>query len=392
MSLTRERSALASFQNFAAGFEIVPEDFEVRPITTGFLHRSYSLTCESNGAKYVFQGLSPIFDLQAINTNLKLFEQAQAESQSFLPEYWQPVRYLDVSGSKDKIYYDEEGNAWRAMVHVPGEIRIFDSFSEVPEDKIGEVAHSLGEAIAIFDRILTMVPQDRWQEPLPNFHNAAYHYRYLHSILDNKEVVLSLCHDRSQRVSVDKKFLQNFAERIDLLLAKIEKRKGLVSGLDHLGTVITHGDLKINNAVFCQDKSGNWRCVTLIDLDTIQKGGVLDDLGDALRSAGNPAGEQPASLDLVKIDLSIVENLIKGYLGKISELFGDKEAARLRKYCLSVYAQFLYVQGIRFFADSLVGNRYYRLEKGESEDLNLYRAEVQIRALEELEKSFFHKE
>jgi len=386
MSLTKERSPVISFQKFAAGFEVVPKDLEVKPITTGFLHRSYSLTCESNGQKFVLQRLSPIFDLPAINNNLQLFEHAQKASTSWLPDYWQPVWYLNVSGSEDKIYYDEEGNAWRAMVHVPGEVWFFNSFSEVSEDKRSEVAYSLGEAIAIFGRILTVVPQDKWQEPLPNFHNAGYHYNYLHSILNNKEVVLSLSHDQSQKVRIDREFTKKFEARINALLAKIEERKSLVSGLDHLGTAITHGDLKINNAVFRKDKLGKWRCVALIDLDTIQKGGVLDDLGDALRSAGNPAGEQPESLDLVIIDKPVVENLISGFMDKIREFHGEKEADRLRRYVFSAYAQFLYVQGVRFFADSLVGNRYFQLREGEREDLNLYRAEVQIKALEELEK------
>jgi len=389
VSLTKERSPVASFQKFAAGFEIVPEDFAVRPITTGFLHRSYCLTHEKNGAKYVLQRLSPIFDLQAINTNLNLFEKAQAKSHSFLPEYWQKVYYLDVSGSKNKIYYDEERNAWRAMVHVPGEIRVFNSFNEVPEGKKEEVAYSLGEAIAIFGKILaTKVDQGQWQEPLPNFHDPVYHYKYLQSILNKEEVPLSLSHDKRKKVRLDGKLKEDeeLKDRCGRLVAKIDRMGHLVSALDDLGTAVTHGDLKINNAVFRRDKEGKWRCVALIDLDTIQRGGVLDDLGDALRSAGNPAGEQPASLDLVTIDKLIVQRLIDGFIDKTAEFYDPIRAEELRKYTLKAYAQFLYVQAIRFFADFLVGNRYFKLKEGERGDLNLYRAEVQMKALEELEK------
>jgi len=173
-----------------------------------------------------------------------------------------------------------------------------------------------------------------------------------------------------------------------LLLSEIEQRKELIFCLDGLAETITHGDLKINNSVFRQDEKGNWRCVALIDLDTMQKGKILDDLGDALRSAGNPAGEQPESLDLVRIDKEIVDNLISGFLDRTNKLYSDgsQKVEELKKYVYKAYGQFLYIQGIRFFADSLVGNSYFRLDEGEPEDLNLYRAEVQIRTLLKLEE------
>lgn len=126
-------------------------------------------------------------------------------------------------------------------------------------------------------------------------------------------------------------------------------------------------------------------------MDTIQEGGVLDDLGDALRSSGNPAGEQPASLDLVTIDKSVVETLIEGFFDKTAEFYGPIRAEELRKYTFSAYAQFLLIQTIRFFADFLVSNQYYQLREGERKDLNLFRAEVQMQALEELWDNFHKK-
>lgn len=389
MSLTKERNPASFLPNFSTGFPVNPEDFTATPITTGYLNKSFSLSSEPNGERFILQRLSPVFDSEAINTNLRLFEQAQAESASWLPEYWQPVWYLNVSGSTNKIYYDEEGNAWRVMVHVPGEIRIFNSFNEVPEEMRAEVAYSLGEAIAIFGKILaTGVSQDEWQEPLPNFHNPVYHYKYLDSILRGEEVPLSLSHDKKKTVRLDKTLGGDgkLKERIDSLRDRIEQKMSLVSALEGLGMAVTHGDLKINNAVFRRDKEGKWRCVGLIDLDTIQRGGVLDDLGDALRSAGNPAGEQPDSLDLVTIDKSIVKKIIDGFLNKTGEFHGTIWAEELGGHTREAYAQFLYVQVIRFFADFLVGNQYYHLQESERQDLNLYRAEVQMRTLEELEK------
>lgn len=252
MSLIKEAPA-----SFLSQFSVCPENFRATPITTGFLHESFSLS-RQDGPEYVLQRLSSVFDLRAINTNLKLFEQAQATSASWLPKYWQPVWYLNVSGSDDKIYYDEEGNAWRTMVHVPGDIRIFNSFNEVPDEIKADIAYSLGEAISVFGKILREVPQDSWQEPLPNLHDSRYHYQYLQSILNGEEVPLSLSHDKTKIVRLDRTLKEDrdLADRSGRLIAKIDRMKHFVSALDGLGTAITHGDLKINNAVFRQDEEG----------------------------------------------------------------------------------------------------------------------------------------
>jgi len=59
----------------------------------------------------------------------------------------------------------------------------------------------------------------------------------------------------------------------------------------------------------------------------------------------------------------------------------------LRKYVFKTFQIAVYEECIRYFADALVGNKYYRLDPVVPKDLNLYRAEVLMRVLEELDKA-----
>ena len=70
-----------------------------------------------------------------------------------------------------------------------------------------------------------------------------------------------------------------------------------------------HGDLKISNIVF--DSNGP-QALALIDLDTLGRYSLEAELGDALRSWCNPAGEDTAQ---PKLDVSLFEAAIAGYLG-----------------------------------------------------------------------------
>ncbi len=383
---------IAVFNAFNSGFKASVDNSDIKRVGEGHIHTTYCLRNTETGKKYIVQQLNTIFDLVAMDHNLQLFEQgqAQAESKGHLPPHWKTVSYLNVRESSNKVYYDEKRMAWRIMNFVPGEIRIFSSVSEIPSEDREGAAISLGEAIANFRRMLDSVEIRSWKKPLPNFHNLDYHLEYLDAILRGEEVVLNLSQDSSRKAKKQDTAVSEYphgTNRTDGVLSKIQERRNSISELDELESVVRHSDLFINNAVFIRNnQTKKLECVCFIDLDTIQKGNELGDLGHALYSAGNPAGEEPESIDDVKIDKEVVVNTIKGYLEKIAKFYGTKKAKLLRKYVFKTFQIAVYEECIRYFADALVGNEYYRIEPGTRKDLNLYRAEALIRVLEELDK------
>jgi Ser/Thr protein kinase RdoA (MazF antagonist) len=69
-----------------------------------------------------------------------------------------------------------------------------------------------------------------------------------------------------------------------------------------------HGDPKLSNVMFALTPPGHARC--MIDLDTVSRGYVAYELGDALRSWCNPAGEDIPSADL---DSETFSSVMRGY-------------------------------------------------------------------------------
>lgn len=262
-----QQEAMAAFNFFAADFTATAETCEIARISAGNINATFLLTNRATGQKFVIQQINPIFDAAAIDNNLQLLEtaQAQARQQHIPPPSWQDVRYLSARGTSNKVYYQTKSDrarvAWRVMDFIPGDITIFDKFSEVPDADREDVARSLGAAIATFGGMLeTISPMiadgslPQWQSPLPNFHNPTYHKGYLDAIVRGEQIPLSLSRAQSPPlVSKRQDLINGYPEgpdRVRRLLEKIEQRTALVSGLDTLGSGITHGDTKINNFVF----------------------------------------------------------------------------------------------------------------------------------------------
>jgi len=80
-----------------------------------------------------------------------------------------------------------------------------------------------------------------------------------------------------------------------------------------------HGDLKISNLLFSAPPV---RGVCLVDLDTLGRGTMAFELGDALRSWCNPRGEDAGG---VRFDLPIFTAAIRGFRSVADDLLTDDE-------------------------------------------------------------------
>lgn len=80
-----------------------------------------------------------------------------------------------------------------------------------------------------------------------------------------------------------------------------------------------HGDLKISNLVFAEAPV---RGVCLVDLDTLGRGTMAFELGDAMRSWCNPRGEDTTD---TRFDLAIFTAAIRGFRSVVDALLSDDE-------------------------------------------------------------------
>ena len=140
-----------------------------------------------------------------------------------------------------------------------------------------------------------------------------------------------------------------------------------------------HGDTKLDNFLFCM-RSG--RVKALIDLDTIMPHTWLADWGDMLRSLVNVAGEKEPDMAKVRADLDVYRAIARGFLGTAREVTPAEVA--LMPEAVRIIALEL---GVRFLADYLRGDTYFKLSPADPPDLNKRRALVQLSLFERLRES-----
>ena len=129
------------------------------------------------------------------------------------------------------------------------------------------------------------------------------------------------------------------------------------------------------------------KALALIDLDTVMKGSLLYDYGDALRCGASTKEEDSTDLENVKINFDFFKAFTKGYLQEVKGIIVDEEIKHL------VYSYFLmcFEVGLRFLTDYIDGDRYFRLNsetKQKRPNINLERAKNQLKLALEVEQHF----
>ena len=138
---------------------------------------------------------------------------------------------------------------------------------------------------------------------------------------------------------------------------------------------VCHCDTKVNNMMF--DEDGSVLCV--IDLDTVMPSFIFSDYGDFLRSAANTGLEDDKSLDHVTFNMDIFKAFTKGYLESAKSFLLPIEIENL-PYAAALFP---YMQCVRFLADYINGDTYYKIQYPEH---NLVRTKAQFKLLQSVEE------
>ena len=107
-------------------------------------------------------------------------------------------------------------------------------------------------------------------------------------------------------------------------------------------------------------------------------GSSLYDFGDALRFGASSAVEDETDLDKVWFDLEKFGQFAKGFMEEVADCFTEKEIELLPLSALLL----TYECGIRFLADYLNGDTYFRVHR---ENHNLDRARNQFKLVRDIE-------
>lgn len=141
-----------------------------------------------------------------------------------------------------------------------------------------------------------------------------------------------------------------------------------------LPTRVVHNDTKINNLLF-----RNKNVAAVIDLDTVGPGSILYDYGDAIRTVTSTSLEDEKDLEKVDFCIERFNYFTVGFANEVKSFITPME---LKLLCDSPTLM-TYIMGIRFLADYINGDVYYKIKYPEH---NLVRARVQQKLILYMEK------
>ncbi len=307
---------------------------EIIPLGNGLINDTYLV--QAGSVKFVLQRLNALIfpEPDLIIKNLYQLNQHIQQKNQTLVKLNVP-QLLKTTNDQTSVL-DESGDYWRALEYLTNtESR--ESISHLKE------AEQVGWALGHFHQLLADSAVNAFHDTLPGFHiTPAYYQHYL----EIKESTVAFDTDKSDYC---RRFIANFSSKINVL--EDAKNKGQINDR------IIHGDPKLNNFLFSKETD---QIVSLIDLDTVKPGLVHYDIADCLRSCCHHLPEN-------KFDLEVCHAVLKSYLQQTHSFFSKQDY----QYLYPAIELIPFELGLRFFADYLECNRYFKVNSPEQ---NLNRA------------------
>ncbi|MGC1306473.1 MAG: aminoglycoside phosphotransferase family protein [Phormidesmis sp.] len=362
---TKNERLMAIAAHFVNGQKVNGREvIAIAPLGNGNINSTFVVT--------VSQGLRPAstqrFVLQRINTQVFRQPERVIQNMVVLNEHlkqtaadpsrrWETPQVLPTPQGAN-FWIDEEGGYWRAISFIENAYVL---------ESVQDTAHAkeIGCGLAMFHRAISTLSPDRLADTLEGFHVTPVY-------LAAYERVLEKC-DRTtppMQSALVQHCLEFIAQR-QAWASVLEQAKA--AGHLHLRPI--HGDPKVNNMML----GANGEAVGLIDLDTLKPGLVHYDIGDCLRSACNPLGEETEDWQNVVFDTNLARAMLQGYLSLARDFLTEKDY----DYLYDAIRLIAFELGLRFFTDYLAGNRYFKVK---SPTHNLNRALVQFQLTQSIEQ------
>jgi hypothetical protein len=313
-------------------------------------------------------------------------------------EEWETITLIPTrKGTPYLEVADQDGSScWRLMLRI-AEANTFRSLSEIadPAERL-RIAEEAGRGLALFGQLTWRMNTSRLASPLPGYRNTKLYFDQFFSVLaENRTLgkaapylpsssverrstgqhfLVHIPPEEYRRRMHDpelQRFLQLVRQQEDFAMTLV---KEMESGA--IRRVAIHGDTKLDNFLF-STRTG--RVKALVDLDTIMSHTWLVDWGDMVRSLVNIAGENERDLGKIQMDMEIFVALARGFLRSARNVTSH-EVSRMADA-----AQILALElGVRFLADYLRGDSYFRLSPANPRDSNKVRAMVQLTLFERM--------
>ncbi|MDE5678749.1 MAG: phosphotransferase [Phocaeicola sp.] len=334
-------------------FPEVGEIKEIKALTSGLINQTYLVkSAQPEEPDYVLQRINHLIftDIEMLQHNIEtvtshIRQKLEARHEEDIER--KVLRFLPAADGKT-YFYDGEGY-WRISIFIPR--------SQTLEAVTPESSYLAGLKFGEFQAMLADVPE-QLGEIIPDFHNMEFRMKQLReAVAANASGRLSEVQDIVDAIEADAN---------DMCCAEQLYREG------KLPKRICHCDTKVSNMLF--DENGEVLCV--IDLDTVMPSFIFSDFGDFLRSAANTGKEDEQDLNNVRFNMEIFKAFAKGYVQSARAFLTPVEIEHL-PYAATLFP---YMQAVRFLADYINGDTYYRTTY---DGQNLVRTKAQYKLYQE---------
>ena len=251
------------------------EGGECTALASGLINQTWRV--EVGGERYILQSLNTtIFDPV-------LHEDIEAVTRH-LERAGVPTPTL-VRTSKGSLWHEFDGGCWRLMT-VVGDRTVESMADPADAEAAGALIGRFHNATADLDWAF------RNPRSQGGFHDTSRRLAHLQQVVESGRD-------------------DPFYEPVAALAARLQTHKALCQEVEGLPARVVHGDLKISNIRFLGHEAH-----ALIDLDTLARGTLDAELGDAFRSWCNRAAEgQPP-----QFDLALFEAGVRGYASEARQV------------------------------------------------------------------------
>ena len=323
---------------------------EVAPFGDGHINDTYKVIFDGDTAPCILQKINV-----AVFTNPNGLVDNHIKIQEFLEgdESDLEIPSLCPVASGGYLVIDDSKGVWRMMNFIS------DSYS-IGIVKENWQASQAGRGYGWFANACSSLDASLFVEAIKDFHRLSFRLRQLDEAIEG---------DRAGRLDDIRELVEFYKARQDKLML-IEK----MVDAGEIPLRVTHNDTKIDNLLFRGEKA-----CAVIDLDTVGPGILYYDFGDSIRTISNTAAEDEKDLAKVEFNADAYREFARGYLEQVKSISTPGEAGT---YYLAPVLM-TYIMGIRFLADYLNGDVYY---KTAYPDHNLVRSSVQRRLIECIEE------
>ncbi len=343
---------MKKFKEIVDRFALEGDVVDVKPFGNGLINDSYFVRSAGGWPDYILQRVNHnIFkDVDLLQDNIGAVTahiRAKLEARGEEDIDRKVLRFIPNKENGKTYYFDDE-NYWRMMAFIPGS----ESFEAVTP----EYSRYAGQAFGDFQSMLADIPVELL-ETIPNFHNMEFRLQQLREAVAN---------DAAGRLAEVREIVDEIEARSEEM-TKAERlhREG------RLPKRVCHCDTKVNNMLFDKETC---KILCVIDLDTVMPSYIFSDYGDFLRTGANKGDEDDRDLDRVELDMDIFRAFTEGYLKGAGSFLTGIEIENL-PYAAALFP---YMQAVRFLADYINGDTYYKIKYPEH---NLVRTRAQMKLL-----------